>query len=207
MTFWNDPDLRINQKYQYALDIGGIVWYIKTIKYPTFSNDVKEFSTFSGGPPNYVPGIPKVQSFSITMADVIIPKKDSTPDYDISTGAFFFYIVKYLEQSVNKSTLLMTEEPADLDINFPMTETWIQTNLEDGNSQSIGKINQIVITKYYSNKPIERIRYFKCIPTKLDLGIGDYNSDDINEISSYKKGSTEYINRTLKRAENIRLFQ
>ena len=31
--------------------------------------------------------------------------------------------------------------------------------------------------------------------------------DDISQISSYKKGSTEYINRTLKRAENIRLYQ
>ena len=31
--------------------------------------------------------------------------------------------------------------------------------------------------------------------------------DDIYDISTYKKGSTEYIDETLKRAENIRLFQ
>jgi len=31
--------------------------------------------------------------------------------------------------------------------------------------------------------------------------------DDINDISQYKKGSTEYVDETLKRAENIRLFQ
>ena len=31
--------------------------------------------------------------------------------------------------------------------------------------------------------------------------------DDINDISKYKKGSTEYVDETLKRAENIRLFQ
>ena len=31
--------------------------------------------------------------------------------------------------------------------------------------------------------------------------------DDIDDISTYKKGSTEYIDETLKRAENIRLFQ
>tara|TARA_B100000927_G_scaffold65231_1_gene51437 strand:+ start:12161 stop:12832 length:672 start_codon:yes stop_codon:yes gene_type:complete len=31
--------------------------------------------------------------------------------------------------------------------------------------------------------------------------------DDIDDISSYKKGSTEFIDETLKRAENIRLFQ
>ena len=31
--------------------------------------------------------------------------------------------------------------------------------------------------------------------------------DDISDISKYKKGSTEYISETLKRAENIRLFQ
>jgi len=31
--------------------------------------------------------------------------------------------------------------------------------------------------------------------------------DDIDDIAAYKKGSTEYIDETLKRAENIRLFQ
>jgi len=31
--------------------------------------------------------------------------------------------------------------------------------------------------------------------------------DDIEDITKYKKGSTEYIDETLKRAENIRLFQ
>ena len=31
--------------------------------------------------------------------------------------------------------------------------------------------------------------------------------DDINDISKYKKGSTEYVDETLKRAENIRIFQ
>ena len=31
--------------------------------------------------------------------------------------------------------------------------------------------------------------------------------DDIDDIAAYKKGSTEYIDETLKRAENIRLYQ
>ena len=31
--------------------------------------------------------------------------------------------------------------------------------------------------------------------------------DDIEDMMAYKKGSTEYTSRTLKRAENIRLFQ
>ena len=31
--------------------------------------------------------------------------------------------------------------------------------------------------------------------------------DDIDDIMTYKKGSTEYVSRTLKKAENIRLFQ
>ena len=31
--------------------------------------------------------------------------------------------------------------------------------------------------------------------------------DDIDDIMTYKKGSTEYVDRTLKRSENIRLFQ
>ena len=31
--------------------------------------------------------------------------------------------------------------------------------------------------------------------------------DDIDDLNTYKKGSTEYVDETLKRAENIRLFQ
>ena len=31
--------------------------------------------------------------------------------------------------------------------------------------------------------------------------------DDIDDIEAYKKGSTEYVDETLKRAENIRLYQ
>ena len=31
--------------------------------------------------------------------------------------------------------------------------------------------------------------------------------DDIEDITKYKKGSTEYVDETLKRAENIRLYQ
>ena len=30
--------------------------------------------------------------------------------------------------------------------------------------------------------------------------------DDMRDIMPYQKGSTEYISRTLKRAENIRLY-
>ena len=38
------------------------------------------------------------------------------------------------------------------------------------------------------------------------LEVEEYQ-DDLDDLNPYKKGSTEYINRTLKRAENIRLFQ
>jgi hypothetical protein len=31
--------------------------------------------------------------------------------------------------------------------------------------------------------------------------------DDLEEMMEYKKGSTQYMNGTLKRADNIRLFQ
>ena len=31
--------------------------------------------------------------------------------------------------------------------------------------------------------------------------------DDIDDIMPYKKGSTEYLNGNLKKAENIRLYQ
>ena len=32
-------------------------------------------------------------------------------------------------------------------------------------------------------------------------------TDDLEEIMTYKKGSTQYVDETLKRADNIRLYQ
>jgi hypothetical protein len=186
MAFWNSSDIKINQKHQYQLNIGGVIWYVKTVKFPSISNEVKEFSTFTGGPPDYIPGIPKIDSFGITLADVFLEgssAEEGTPAYGISTSAFFFWVFKKLEESVNERLLPIASSDGNYNIDWPWGDDWLSQNLSGGSEERLGSINEIVVTKLYGNKEKEQIKFFDCIPTKIDLGQGDYSSDDINEIS------------------------
>tara|TARA_Y100001963_G_C6576150_1_gene351195 strand:- start:4 stop:675 length:672 start_codon:yes stop_codon:yes gene_type:complete len=60
------------------------------------------------------------------------------------------------------------------------------------------------VTNYEYEEKIENKKreIFILKPEYLNVVI-----DDISDLMPYKKGSTEYIDETLKRAENIRLFQ
>mgnify|MGYP001474163084 FL=1 len=56
--------------------------------------------------------------------------------------------------------------------------------------------------KYEENLENEKREIFILKPEYISVVL-----DDIEDITKYKKGSTEYVDETLKRAENIRLFQ
>ena len=56
--------------------------------------------------------------------------------------------------------------------------------------------------KYEENLENEKREIFILKPEYISVVL-----DDIEDITKYKKGSTEYVGETLKRAENIRLFQ
>ena len=70
-----------------------------------------------------------------------------------------------------------------------------------------------MVTKLDITRPVTNYQYEEKIQNKkreVYILKQEYVSvvlDDINELMPYKKGSTEYIDKTLKRAENIRLYQ
>ena len=70
-----------------------------------------------------------------------------------------------------------------------------------------------MVTKLDITRPVTNYQYEEKIQNKKrDIFVlkQEYVSvvlDDIEDIMPYKKGSTEYVDRTLKRAENIRLYQ
>ena len=70
-----------------------------------------------------------------------------------------------------------------------------------------------MVTKLDITRPVTNYQYEEKIQNKkreVYILKQEYVSvvlDDINDLMPYKKGSTEYIDKTLKRAENIRLYQ
>ena len=70
-----------------------------------------------------------------------------------------------------------------------------------------------MVTKLDITRPVTNYQYEEKIQNKkreIFILKQEYVSvvlDDIENIMPYKKGSTEYVDRTLKRAENIRLYQ
>lgn len=76
--------------------------------------------------------------------------------------------------------------------------------LTDGSTTLIGSNIHTTITNYEYEDKLENDKrnIFLLKPTYLGIVL-----DDLSEIMQYKKGSTEYVSKTLKRAENIRLYQ
>ena len=60
------------------------------------------------------------------------------------------------------------------------------------------------VTNYQYESDIENKKRNIHILKSIYLGIV---KDDMKELMAYKKGSTQYVDKTLKRGENIRLFQ
>ena len=91
--------------------------------------------------------------------------------------------------------------PAGLEVSADFTTTYYDYYMSD------------MVTKLDITRPVTNYQYEEKIQNnKRNIFIlkQEYVSvvlDDINELMPYKKGSTEYIDKTLKRAENIRLYQ
>ncbi len=70
-----------------------------------------------------------------------------------------------------------------------------------------------MVTKLNITRPVTNYEYEEKIENKkrnIYILKQEYVSvvmDDIEELMAYKKGSTEYVDKTLKKAENIRLYQ
>ena len=91
--------------------------------------------------------------------------------------------------------------PAGLEVSADFTTTYYDYYMSD------------MVTKLDITRPVTNYQYEEKIQNKkreVYILKQEYVSvvlDDINDLMPYKKGSTEYIDKTLKRAENIRLYQ
>ena len=95
----------------------------------------------------------------------------------------------------------VTIVPAGLEVSSDFTTTYYDYFIS-------GMVTKIDITR-----PVTNYEYEEKIENKkrnIYILKQEYVSvvmDDIEELMAYKKGSTEYVDKTLKKAENIRLYQ
>jgi hypothetical protein len=62
-------------------------------------------------------------------------------------------------------------------------------------------VTEVTVYEYEEKRNDKKREIFILKPRYLNLVL-----DDLEEMMEYKKGSTQYVNETLKRADNIRLF-
>ena len=95
----------------------------------------------------------------------------------------------------------VTIVPAGLEVSSDFTTTYFDYFISG------------MVTKLDITRPVTNYQYEEKIQNKkreIFILKQEYVSvvlDDIENIMPYRKGSTEYVDRTLKRAENIRLYQ
>ena len=95
----------------------------------------------------------------------------------------------------------VTMVPAGLEVSSDFTTTYYDYFISG------------MVTKLDITRPVTNYEYEEKIENKkrnIYILKQEYVSvvmDDIEELMAYKKGSTEYVDKTLKKAENIRLYQ
>ena len=101
----------------------------------------------------------------------------------------------------NSKGVVMLEKGLEVesDFSFSYYDWWLKEQ------KTIATANLVTeVTNYQYEEKIEdakrnifllKVRYLKLV------------TDDLEEIMTYKKGSTQYVDETLKRADNIRLYQ
>ena len=84
------------------------------------------------------------------------------------------------------------------DFTFSYYDWWLKTQQDITNADTVTPV-----TNYeYEEKIEDAKRNIFLLKTRY-LGIV---MDDMEELMTYKKGSTQYVSETLKEAENIRLY-
>ena len=95
----------------------------------------------------------------------------------------------------------VTIVPEGLEVSADFTTTYYDYYISD------------MVTKLDITRPVTNYQYEEKIQNKkreIFILKQEYVSvvmDDIEDLMPYKKGSTEYVSKTLKKAENIRLYQ
>ena len=117
-------------------------------------------------------------------------------DYDKIYNGIHHYETVEVKDS-NDVTIVPAGLEVSSDYNIIYFDYWLNGMTEENNIT-----RPITNFDYEHNLDNKKRELFILRPEYISVVL-----DDINDISKYKKGSTEYVDETLKRAENIRLFQ
>jgi len=92
--------------------------------------------------------------------------------------------------------------PAGLHIQSPYNFTYFDPGLENGVTVTTDIASPVTNYQYEDKLEDKKRNIFLLKPRYLNI-----IKDDLEELMLYKKGSTQYVSETLKKADNIRLYQ
>ena len=107
--------------------------------------------------------------------------------------------IRYYETTEVKNTEGVVITPAGLQVDSDFSVTYFDEEIED--LVTVSPVISITNYQYEENIQDQRRNIFLLKNRYLNVV-----EDDLEEMMEYKEGSTQYVNGTLKRADNIRLF-
>ena len=144
---------------------------------------------------NNIVNIPNEWPLSQSDFDRFLLKKYDNDYNKIYNGIHHYETIEIKDS--NGVTIVPKGLEVSSDYNVIYYDYWINGMTEENNIA-----RPITNYQYEENLANKKREIYLLKPEYISVVL-----DDINDISEYKKGSTEYINGTLKKAENIRLFQ
>ena len=146
------------------------------------------------------------QSFDNYLINKYTESGDSDTDtYDRIYNGVHHYETK---QIINSNNVEILAEGLTASPEYTLTyydwivDGYVTLSKADDEEYNTSLLTPITNYEYESKIEDDKRNIFLLKPMYVSLVI-----DDMSEIMKYKKGSTEYVSKSLKRAENIRLYQ
>ena len=108
--------------------------------------------------------------------------------------------VHHHETTEVKNTLGAIIVPAGLQVDSDFSISFFDDEI--GTMTTVTPVISVTNYEYEDNLQTDRRNIFLVKPRFVNV-----IKDDLEEMMEYKKGSTQYVSETLKRADNIRLYQ
>ena len=146
------------------------------------------------------------QSFDNYLVNKYSKSDDSDTDtYDRIYNGVHHYETKQIKNTANIEILAegLTVSPEyTLQYYDWMVDGYVNLTKADDEAYNTSLVTPITNYQYEEKIEDDKRNIFLLKPLYVSLVI-----DDLSEMMKYKKGSTEYISKSLKKAENIKLYQ
>ncbi len=146
------------------------------------------------------------QSFDNYLVNKYSKSDDSDTDtYDRIYNGVHHYETKQIKNTANVEILAegLTVSPEyTLQYYDWMVDGYVNLTKADDEAYNTSLVTPVTNYEYEVKIEDDKRNIFLLTPLYVSLVI-----DDLSEMMKYKKGSTEYISKSLKKAENIKLYQ